>query len=124
MSKSVANVVVEVGGTDVADRRSVLLKQGTDLSFVTQQGASYPETTVSLPTELATNARVAVQKAGAGPFKRRKINFIEGSNVTITLADQGGSEQVDVTIAAVAVTVATAVAPTPSPTMVTVGGAS
>jgi hypothetical protein len=100
MSKSVANVVVEVGGTDVAARRSVLLKQGTDLSFVTQQGASYPETTVSLPTELATNARVAVQKAGAGPFKRRKINFIEGSNVTITLADQGGSEQVDVTIAA------------------------
>ena len=100
MSKRVAGVVVEVGGTDVDTRRSVLLKQGADLTFTTQQGATYPETTVSLPTEIASNARVAVQKAGAGPFKRRKINFIEGSNVAITIADQGGSEQVDVTIAA------------------------
>lgn len=100
MAKKVSNVVIEVGGTDVESRRSVLLKQGTDLSFTTQQGATYPETTVALPADLTANARVAVQKAGVGPFKRRKINFIQGDNVTLTITDQPGTEQVDIQIAA------------------------
>lgn len=50
---------------------------------------------------LDANARVAVRKnsAGAGS-KRRRINLIEGSNVTLTVADDSGDEEVDVTIAA------------------------
>lgn len=46
------------------------------------------------------NARVAVSKAGTLVGTRRKINFIEGSNVTLTIADDSGNEEVDVTIAA------------------------
>lgn len=49
---------------------------------------------------LGNNARVAVQEDGAGGGTRRKINFHEGSGVTITLADDAGAEEVDVTIAA------------------------
>jgi hypothetical protein len=50
---------------------------------------------------LDNNARVAVRKNSAGSvFTRRRLNFIEGSNVTLTVADDGGNEEVDVTIAA------------------------
>lgn len=38
-----------------------------------------------------------VQKAGVDQIQRAKVNFIEGANVTITMADSGGST--DVTIA-------------------------
>lgn len=47
------------------------------------------------------NARVAINKnSGATVGTRRRINFIEGSNVTLTIADDAGNEEVDVTIAA------------------------
>ena len=35
---------------------------------------------------------------GSAAGTRRKINFIAGSNVTITAADDSGNEEVDVTI--------------------------
>lgn len=43
---------------------------------------------------------VGVQKAGAAQGTRRNLNFIEGSNVTITTTDNAGSDRVDITIAA------------------------
>lgn len=49
---------------------------------------------------LDANARTAVKKSGTTTGTRRAINFIEGSNVAITTADDGGNEAVNVTIAA------------------------
>jgi hypothetical protein len=50
---------------------------------------------------LGNNARVAVNKnSGATVGTRRRLNFIEGANVTLTIADDAGNEEVDVTIAA------------------------
>lgn len=50
---------------------------------------------------LDANARVAVRKNSTGSvFTRRRINLIEGANVTLTVADDGASEEVDITIAA------------------------
>lgn len=50
---------------------------------------------------LSNNARVAVNKnSGATVGTRRRINFIEGANVTLTIADDAVNEEVDVTIAA------------------------
>ncbi len=50
---------------------------------------------------LGNNARVAVNKnSGATVGTRRRINFIEGTNVTLTIADDSVNEEVDVTIAA------------------------
>jgi hypothetical protein len=49
---------------------------------------------------------VGIRKNGAGStFSRRRINFIEGSGVTLTVADDSGNEEVDVTIASTAANV-------------------
>jgi hypothetical protein len=46
------------------------------------------------------NARVAVRKnSGATVGTRRRVNLIEGSAIALTVADDSGSEEVDVTIA-------------------------
>ena len=44
--------------------------------------------------------KVIVSKAGSTAGTRKQINLIEGTNVTITTADNAGSDRVDVTIAA------------------------
>lgn len=50
---------------------------------------------------LDANARVGVRKnTGASTFKRRRLNLIEGTGVTLTVADDSGNEEVDVTVAA------------------------
>ena len=47
------------------------------------------------------NARLAVSKnSGATVGTRRRVNLIEGANITLTIADDTGNEEVDVTIAA------------------------
>jgi hypothetical protein len=44
---------------------------------------------------------VQARKNSAGStFTRRRVNFIEGSNVTLTVADDAGNDEIDVTIAA------------------------
>jgi len=46
------------------------------------------------------NARVTVRKnTGADVGTRRRLNLIEGANITLTVADDAGSEEVDITIA-------------------------
>ncbi len=47
---------------------------------------------------LDSNARTAISVAGVDKGTRRKINFIAGSNVTISAVDDSGNEEVDVTI--------------------------
>ena len=48
----------------------------------------------------ATNARIAVNKnSGATVGTRRRLNLIEGTNVTITVADDNANEEIDITIA-------------------------
>lgn len=44
--------------------------------------------------------KVIVSKAGSTVGTRQQINLIEGSNVTLTVSDNAGSDRVDVTIAA------------------------
>ena len=57
--------------------------------------------TVDSTVALGNNARVAVRKnTGAVVGTRRRLNLIEGAGVTLTVADDPGSEEVDVTIAA------------------------
>ena len=53
--------------------------------------------------DLDSNARVGVRKNSAGStFTRRRVNLIEGSGITLTVADDSGNEEVDVTIEATA----------------------
>lgn len=54
----------------------------------------------SWSSTLDANARVCVRKnSGADVGTRRRLNLIEGANVTLTIADDAGSEEVDITIA-------------------------
>lgn len=47
---------------------------------------------------LDANARINVKKAGSSIGVRRGINLIEGTNVSLTVADDVGNEEVDVTV--------------------------
>lgn len=50
--------------------------------------------------ETDTNARVGVRRNSSGTgLLRRRVNLIEGTNVTIAVADDAANEEVDVTIA-------------------------
>jgi microcystin-dependent protein len=54
-----------------------------------------------LATKITTDgvARTIFKKASSTIGTRRGLNFIEGTGITLTMADTGASEQVDVTIA-------------------------
>lgn len=62
---------------------------GTGWDILT--GTVTPDTTVQ---------KVEVAKAGTLVSTRKKINFIEGTNVTLTIADDSGNNRANVTIAA------------------------
>jgi hypothetical protein len=48
------------------------------------------------------NARTAISVGGSDAGTRRKINFIAGSNISISAVDDSGNEEVDVTISSTA----------------------
>jgi hypothetical protein len=52
----------------------------------------------ALTGNLDANARTAVAKNGTTTGTRRKVNFIPGTNINITTADDSGNEAVDVTV--------------------------
>lgn len=58
----------------------------------------------------ASTQKVRISKAGTLVGTRQELNLIEGSNVTLTTTDNGGSNRVDVTVAAAAGTPASTVA--------------
>lgn len=57
--------------------------------------------TTLTPDNVSTQ-KVKVDKGGTLVGTRQEINLIEGSNVTLTVADNSGSDRVDVTVAAAA----------------------
>ena len=53
----------------------------------------------SITMNMDGNARVTVRKnTGGAGYTRRRINFIEGTNVSFTVGDDVGNEEVDVTV--------------------------
>lgn len=54
----------------------------------------------AVDTLLLDARKTIVKKAGVSVGTRRGINLIEGSNVTLTISDDSGNDEVDVTIAA------------------------
>ena len=76
------------------------LARGLTQAPVTHQASHQAGGGDALSGSLDASARVAVKKAGTTTGTRRGINFIEGTNITVTETDQAGSEHVDVTITA------------------------
>jgi hypothetical protein len=89
------------GGADeinVAGLSGLLADQQTPLGHQATHQSGNADALTGL---VDANARVAVNKnSGAVVGTRRRINFIEGPNVTLTVADDAGNEEVDVTVAA------------------------
>ncbi len=82
---SVAREIQGASPIDVADGDGV----GGDPSI------SFDQT-----VDLDNNARVAVSKnSGATVGERRRINLIEGSGISITMTDDAGNEEIDITLA-------------------------
>jgi hypothetical protein len=66
-----------------------------------QNGGGDEISVAGLSGELADAQPVAVSKnSGAIVGTRSELNFIEGANITLTIADDAGSDEVDITIAA------------------------
>lgn len=84
---------------------------------LTDGGANNPVTWAFDQTvALGNNARVAVRKnSGAVVGVRRRLNLIEGSGVSFTIADDAGNEEIDVTVAASAFTASRVVLNLPYP---------
>ena len=67
--------------------------------------ATYNDGTGVLDLEVKPNTtqqKVAVRKNSTGPSAgtRQRLNFVEGSNVTVTVSDDEANDEVDITIAA------------------------
>lgn len=66
-----------------------------------QNGGAQELNVAGLNGELADAQPVTVRKnTGSDVGTRSRLNFIEGSNVTLTVADDAGGDEVDITIAA------------------------
>jgi hypothetical protein len=93
------------GGGTLAANRTLSLSAGAQSSLALADTATQPGANISTLTNDAAyitqngNARVAVKKAGTVIGTRRGINLIEGSNVTLTVSDDSGAEEVDITVA-------------------------
>jgi len=89
-----AYVTLSSNPTLTAER---VLTAGTGIS-ITDGGAD--STVTVAQTENSVVQKVEVAKDGTLTATRKRINFIEGSNVAITVADDSTNDKVDVTIAA------------------------
>ena len=104
------------GGGDLSANRTLTTSMNTArlIGRTTAAAGVMEEITVAAPltfsaltldfdetVTLGNNARVMLRKnTGADVGARRRLNLIEGTNITLTVADDAGSEEVDITIAA------------------------
>lgn len=113
-TRSISTVAPLSGGGDLSANRTFTTSMNTArlIGRTTAAAGVMEEITVGAPltfsalaldfdetATLGNNARVTVRRnTGADVGTRRRLNFIEGTNVTLTVADDAGSEEVDVTI--------------------------
>jgi len=103
-SDSVQTKVEEVVNTSLAVKESIEDYLANAIPDSDTIDATYSDVGNTLDLEVKPNTtqqKVGVRKNSAGStFVRQRVNLIEGSNVTLTVADDSGSDEVDVTIAA------------------------
>lgn len=99
ISASTGDVIVT--GTSTLGAGSITSTRLADGAVTTAKIADGAVTDAKITGPLSAVARVGVRKNSAGStFERRRVNLIEGTGVTLTVADDSGNEEVDVTIAA------------------------
>jgi hypothetical protein len=99
----VTAVTRQAATTDIKDALTNYgLLQGTSASPLNLDGGALTAgaiTATSITDNISTQ-KVRVSDTGTLIGTRREINFVDGSNVTVTAADNSGSDRVDVTVAA------------------------
>lgn len=89
------NTIVD---SDVPDILTITKLAGiTTDGFVKTSGG---DGTLGIDTTAYISGVVARKNSGANVGTRPRINFIEGTNVTLTVADDAGDNEIDLTIAA------------------------
>ncbi|QQG50941.1 MAG: hypothetical protein HZB75_00310 [Candidatus Saccharibacteria bacterium] len=83
------------GGTLYQSTGSAWVQVGAGAAHGATHSTGGPD---ALSGNLDAIARLAIAKAGSAIGSRRRLNFIDGTNVSITPVDDSGNEEVDVTI--------------------------
>lgn len=85
------------GNKYVTDQDSRLTDSRTPTAHKTSHESGGSD---ALTGDLDANARVAIRKNSTGStFKRRRLNLIEGTAISFTVADDATDEEVDITVA-------------------------
>jgi len=96
VSSTIASTDITDFDEAVDDRVAVLIQDGTGLTWTYVDGSNTLTGNVQDDT---TTQRVEVTKnSGATIGTRKTLNFIEGTNITLTIADDSGGNEVDITI--------------------------
>jgi hypothetical protein len=100
---SVGGAGVDLSGIDFLVGTATGLLSGEIVAGTTpggELGNTWASPTVDA-THAGSNHLQPVRKNSAGTvFERRRLNFIEGTDITLTVADDAGNDEVDITIAA------------------------
>lgn len=113
-SRTISTTAPLSGGGDLSANRTLSVSAASDAASGVVELATTAETTTGTDATRAVtpagllnattasniNARVAVENNGTLVGTRRTLNFIPGTNVTLTITDDPANEEVDVTIAA------------------------
>lgn len=92
---------VEVGkaGTLVATRKRVNFEDGTGINIVVADDSTNNESDVTVNVvDNTTTQKIEVADNGTLVGTRKRINLIAGTNIVLTIADDSGNDEVDVTI--------------------------
>lgn len=96
---SVVSTTLSGTGTDVQAVFEEIDDLLDDHSSRHENGGADEINVAGLSGELADAQPVTVRKnTGADVGTRSRLNFIEGSNITLTVADDAGSDEVDITV--------------------------
>lgn len=89
------------GAIAVSIRSSTPSTAGDEIEPIGSEGSTGDDDGTYAPLRHVHEARTIVRKNSAGSeIVQRRVNLIEGTNVTLTVAEDTGNEEVDVTIAA------------------------
>ncbi len=80
------------------DAVGTILTDSSTIDFTYNDGAN--TITAAVIANTSTQKVEITKNSGAVVGTRKQLNFIEGTNVTLTVADDAGNDQVDITIAA------------------------
>lgn len=71
----------------------------TDTTTITWDHTTAGQAKANVVANTSTQRVEVVKNSGAVVGTRKQLNFIEGSNITLTITDDGANDQVDITIA-------------------------